>query len=320
MTLGNFSDALMRRDMSKMSIGFLQDATHVSTELLLKHLLTRPHFNYSRSSALKAIQQFGLYLEHQFWEMFYAPLIQYEETGVQMYILGRRGLQTIFPVLAYSVGDDPALHRYTLIYEGNANHSCIRCMYSVRQHGMFNPLHQHLRDHGRYAHMQRSAQASELKKLQRIPLSGLETLYVNQLKDACVHPIMSGTVGVPMGFTAYGTPNTVFRSPCDILHTFECGLFKNITLWVVSMSLNISKMGHAQFRHSPGLLDARIASMRDFCRMPNVTMSYFRKGITYISKHKTARQKSNTTGGAGGFRSCEYVAVTLQMYFAVSLY
>jgi hypothetical protein len=74
------------------------------------------------------------------------------------------------------------------------------------------------------------------------------------------------------------------------------------------------------FCGSKGHLDGHIAAMEDFFKMPNIKTTYFRNGITFISKAKSAKAKIATTGGAAGFRSCEFIMALIQVFLAVSLF
>jgi hypothetical protein len=99
-----------------------------------------------------------------------------------------------------------------------------------------------------------------------------------------------------------------------------CGLFKNVTLWIISIIFQVSKnKNNTTFRFSQNIFDSRIASFRYICKVKNVTISYFRKGITFLSKHKSKKQKSSSTGGAGGLRSCDFVNIVLQSFFAIGI-
>ena len=144
MSIGNFSDELQRLDISKMSIGFIPDLGPTSKEVILNHLgRTVPGFTKTR--AMESIKQFGRKVERDFWDLAYSSTKKYENTGIPMHILGK-GVRTVFPRLAYSVGDDPALHRYACMGEGNCIRSCIHCMYSVKRHGLYVPGQQPLRN------------------------------------------------------------------------------------------------------------------------------------------------------------------------------
>jgi hypothetical protein len=314
MTLGNFTDDLQRRDVSKMSIGFIPDIGLISKELLLKHLVQKT--GHSKTSAIAAIKEHKRLIEREYWDLCFSSIKKYAERGLPMYILGK-GLCTVFPVLAYCVGDDPALHRYCGVYEGNALHSCIYCKYSVKDDGIYDPNLQRPRQPDVIAETIILARSGELKKAARQRLLQIEINAMEDMKGQGLHNIPNATLGVPMGFLSPGVRNHVYRSPCDILHTFECGICKNVSLWIISLVLLISKV--PRFKFSSGILDARVASFKDLPKLPNVTQTYFLKGICFISSNKSAADKTKSTGGAGGFRSCEFVPLLLQLYFAIGV-
>lgn len=268
------------------------------------------------TGAKYAVKQFGLFLEREFWDMCYEPLRQYERTGVKMHILGKEGICTVFPVLAYFVGDGPARHRYSLVYEGNANMSCIRCLYNPKTDGIFDADVQVLRDAVAILNDQHVTEPALIRKQSGGHCTVQEIYAENSLKDQCVHRILTPTAGVPMGWLSADQGNNVFQSPCDILHTFMCGLIKNVVLWTTFIVSAVSKVS-PRFKRGLGILDSRIASMNDFCDMPNITWSYFRKGVSFISKCKGKKDNLKSTGSAGGFRSCEYVSMLFQIFLAV---
>ena len=135
----------------------------------------------------------------------------------------------------------------------------------------------------------------------------------------CVHYLKNATSFLDMVYIAPNIKNSIAYSPPDLLHTFMCGLFKNVTLWVITIVINISKLKRQSYEFSQYIFDSRIASLKDICKICNVTMSYFRKGITFLSKNKSNKEKSYSTSGAGGLRSCEFVALVLQFFFAVGV-
>ena len=121
-SFGNCSDALQRKDISKYSVGFIPDLSLMSKDALLKHLMTNGGRNFSKSSANKAIKQFQLIIEREFWSWAFESMKKYERTGVMLHILGL-GVRKVFFRLCYVVGDNPALNRFCGIYEGNASKS-----------------------------------------------------------------------------------------------------------------------------------------------------------------------------------------------------
>jgi hypothetical protein len=187
MTLGNFTDAFMRKDLSKMSIGYIQDLGQLSTELLTKHLVSKTTF--CKSTAATAIKEHKRYLEREFWAMCFEPLRQYEQTGVKMYILGK-GVRVVFPILAYNVGDDPAQHRYCGVKEGNALHACIYCNYSVKEDGVFDPARRVPRQPQAIQLLSEVAYSGALKKSKKHPILGIEKRAMDTLTatgTACIY-------------------------------------------------------------------------------------------------------------------------------------
>ena len=63
MMIGNYSDAQMRRDISKMSLGFLQDLGVTSSKILVEHIINHGQGFNSKAHAERAIKRFGLQLE-----------------------------------------------------------------------------------------------------------------------------------------------------------------------------------------------------------------------------------------------------------------
>ena len=105
----------MKKDISKISLGFIPDLSKISKDSLVKHLVSKGQ-NFSRSSANKAISNFIKFIESEFWNIVLHLVKKYQDLGVNMHILGL-GVQRVFFTLAYSCGDDPALHRFCNIYE-----------------------------------------------------------------------------------------------------------------------------------------------------------------------------------------------------------
>ena len=60
----------------------------MSKDALLKHLMSNGGRNFSKSSANKAIKQFQLIIEREFWSLAFESMKKYERTGVMLHILG----------------------------------------------------------------------------------------------------------------------------------------------------------------------------------------------------------------------------------------
>jgi hypothetical protein len=318
-TFGNLSDELLRKDISKLSVGFIPDLSNISKQSLIQHLVTNCDIKYSRKGAKEAINVFFRELHRHFWDMTLQNLTKYENTGVDMYILGL-GIRRLFFRLAYIVGDDPALHKFCGVYEGNSNHSCLHCLYSLRKDGYFNE-HSKIpkRNVAEIIQYQKIAELAIKKKINKETLQEYEKDAIKYLHKQSLHCFENITTYIPMGNCDGNTMNSIYNGPADLLHTFDAGLFKSLDLWIITIILNISKLGEEKYKFSPGLLDSRLISFRNYTKVPNITIAYFRKGICYIiSENKSNKEKSQTTGGAGGFRSVEYVSLALQLFIAVS--
>ena len=220
--------------------------------------------------------------------------------------------------LVYFCGDDPALHKVAVLYESNAIRPCIRCHYSRVRDGPYNPRrHYYLRNADQIYLFCDVAERAVGKKARGDQLTAEDRNAFNHLKDFSVCPIVNCTSYAPMGYIGDGLRNDVYNTPCDILHTFECGLAKNITLYVLSIVINIRKLDR-HYNLNEGLLDTRICSMRHFPKLKNLHMTYFAKGLSFIASNKTKSDLLKTGGGAGGLRSCEFISICVQLYMAVS--
>ena len=113
-TMGNFSDELQQRDISKMALGYLPDLKYLNKEELLNHLVKQ---GIGATKAANEIVKFGRHIENEFWRIVLKSLITFENVGVPMYILGK-GVKQVVIRLAFACGDDPALHRFCSIKEG----------------------------------------------------------------------------------------------------------------------------------------------------------------------------------------------------------
>ena len=81
-------------------------------------------------------------------------------------------------------------------------------------------------------------------KYNGIRLNAEERFSLKWMKKNCLHVMEHCTTNIPMGCFGVNAAdkNTIYNTPCDILHTFECGLFKNVILWIMSIIVQISKL------------------------------------------------------------------------------
>ena len=202
---------------------------------------------------------------------------------------------------------------------GNSNRSCLRCLHCQKEDGLYDCNHVQLRDVEATKLLCIEGSAALRKKESGCPLLQAEINTLKALDHQSVHPVLNATFNVPMGFTDEHNSNHLYNTPPDLLHTFMCGLMKNVLLWVVAiiLRLGVGRNGDLNFKNSRSLLDSRMGYFKNLCKLPNVTTTYFKKGITFISGNKSNAAQASETGGAAGMRSSEFVMALLLLYFAV---
>ena len=314
-SLGNFSKELLRKDISKMSLGFIAGLDGISEETLIKHLIVKGE-RFTKTSAEASIRKFHLIIEREFWKLIFSSIKKYEDSGVKMYIVGKPGIQTVFVRLAFVVGDDPALHRFTGVKEGNSIRSCIRCLYSARRNGIYIEKNCDVRQAEELEYYTQLGESYEKMKRYGTKLDHIQLQVLKKLENQSIHPLTLGCNGVPMGFISEGVKNNVYRScPSDILHGFLAGIIRNVIIWTMNIIHNIVRLRKSHIR---GLIDSRVSTFKFLPRMPNVVNCYFRKGCSFINKGKKLSDLKKSTAGVPGLRSLEFISLLLQMYLSVS--
>ena len=300
-----------------MSLGFIAGLDGISDETLIKHLIEKGE-GFSNSSAVASIRKFNLIIEREFWKLVFSSVIKYEESGVKMYILGKPGLHTVFIRFSFVIGDDPALHRFAGVKEGNALRSCIRCLYSARRNGLYNANNCSLRQAPELEYYTQLGESYETMKQNGERLDERKKQILKKLLNQSIHPIAIGCNGVPMGFISEGVKNNVYiSSPSDILHGFLAGIIRNVIIWTMNIIHNVARITKTSIR---GLIDSRVSSFRYLPKMPNMVNTYFRKGCSFINKGKKKSEMKRSTAGVPGLRSLEFISLILQMYLSVGNY
>lgn len=259
MTLGNFKDRLQLLDMSKMVLGFIPDLGNLLTEVLIKHLVQNVP-GYSKSKAILAIKYYKRTVEKKFWELVFESVQRYADTGVEMYILGNPTPKRVFVRFLYSLGDDPAQHQFAGVKTGDA--SCIRCTYNQKIHGYFNREERTLRDPHHVKALLEYATSGFNKYLRGRPKNDREKESLDEMKSLGLQIEGNSTFnGVLMGSFGDGRSNHVYRSPPDIMHTWDAGILKNCVKWSLCIVDRLAVVD-SDFKFSIALLDNRVASFK----------------------------------------------------------
>ena len=83
---------------------------------------------------------------------------------------------------------------------------------------------------------------------------------------------------------------------------------------------HVEKNRSTPYNNNKGLFDQRLRTFPTVPDVPHLYWNTFKNGLTYIQQKKSTKERSNATGGGGGFRSSDYLPALIQTLFAVSNY
>jgi hypothetical protein len=126
-TCGLYSDKLQRQDVAKISLGYIASLDNVPIKAISKHL--QEVAGMCRTTALAAIKKFSMAINQRFWRLLTDVIKEHHELGVQLRILGSNTIYQFYPVLAFSVGDEPAQKLFCTVKQGNTHLPCIMCTF-----------------------------------------------------------------------------------------------------------------------------------------------------------------------------------------------
>ena len=234
--------------------------------------------------------------------------------GIKLKILGQEGTHTFYPRIAFHTGDDPAQHDVASIKNGpSVRYSCIQCMYDSRNGGPYEYKPENVRKlTDRLKQDIRKAEKYQLKYLKDEHMEANETLFLKTLESKGYHPINNPFFDAP-----FGSNNSIYSSPTDLMHLFSAGLIKSTLLWTMTIIDAISKCDG--FYQNAGLFDIRLKQFPIIPKnIPHLHMRKFNKGLMSIIRKKTAQEKAYATGSGGNFRSVDFVSALFQVRFVVS--
>jgi hypothetical protein len=147
--------------------------------------------------------------------------------------------------------------------------------------------------------------------------SRTDKLTLKALENEGYHPINNPFFNAP-----FGVDNHIYNTPTDLMHLFLSGLIKSVLQWTITIIGEIRHhVGNNQLKpyaNNQGLFDQRLRGFPHVPDVPHLYWATFKEGLTYIHQKKSIKEKSNATGGGGGFRSSEYLPALIQTLFAVS--
>jgi hypothetical protein len=207
-TIGNFARSHLNKDISKFSLGVIPELQH-ETEIE-RHLMET--LKWSRSKVGKEIQYFKKEIDRKFWETCLGSIYSHADSGLKIYFKG--AIVNIFIRIPFIIGDDPAQHQMTGVFEGNCFHSCIQCLMPTRE-GITLENFQTLYPARNYQQIKNSCVTAEKEIAQRRYGIKNETneAAITQLKAISLHPIRNAFHYLPMGHR-----NNLYFTPADLLH------------------------------------------------------------------------------------------------------
>jgi hypothetical protein len=273
-TCGNFDFELMTKDIAKFSIGNIPEIKDISNATLINHLVEN---GYSKSFAKKEIQNFNLFIEQSFWKEVVESCRQVSENGAYMHILGL-GLRVVFPVFTSPVGDDPALKRQCLIYEGHTNHPCINCEYPLRA-GVFydSNIHKHRNAAEIISNCQHADDAIKKMNNNNRKLSKPSKSIIEKLQQKSIHPMCNAF----HQDNVLGIGSSIYDVTSDSFHVFLAGIMKSGTIAICTIVDTIHNGSNN------GVLDARLNQFWAVPHMKYLSWTKFKRGLSELATKKS---------------------------------
>jgi hypothetical protein len=313
-TCANFDFELITKDIAKFSLGNIPEVSEVSKATLIQHLVEN---GFTETGAKKEIQTFTLLVEQSFWKEVVRPFRRASDNGAYMHILGL-GLRVVFPLFTSPVGDDPALKRQCLVYEGHSNYPCIKCEYPLRGGVLYNPdIHKNRNANEIIADCKRAEDIINHSNKGRNKKVGNNTGNVIQkLQSKGIHPMCNAFHEKDV----MGINSSIYDVTSDTFHVFLAGIMKTGTIAICTIVDCISFHVTKEYKNNNGIMDARLNLFWNVPKMKHLSWTVFRKGLSELATKKSKFKKKSHGGSGGGYRSSHFSCALLQLYFAVVFY
>jgi hypothetical protein len=298
-TCGLYSDKLQRQDVAKISLGYIASLDNVPIKAISKHL--QEVAGMCRTTALAAIKKFSMAINQRFWRLLTDVIKEHHELGVQLRILGSNTIYQFYPVLAFSVGDEPAQKLFCTVKQGNTHLPCIMCTFKPADNLAYDKRkypfrdcedlvrkcaraeaavieHEALRTVARRAELLKKKQNKAAPAKRKKKIASPELDYLNAQS---IEPIVNVLHDMPMG-----VGNNIFKTPNDLFHVMCAGIIKSAALWILVIINAISKQDKENFGHAGSIFDQRLFSYPHTPEMEHVPTTRFRNGLMSIAEKK----------------------------------
>jgi hypothetical protein len=190
-------------------------------------------------------------------------------------------------------------------------------MYEMRKGGPYirNPANFRVLN-DELIHNIKEGEKYQLKYLKGERMEAGESNFIGNLGNKGYHPINNPFFGAP-----FGSHNSIYNSPTDLMHLFSAGLIKSVLFWTLTIIDAISKCDYNEgmFAQNAGLFDIRLKQFPVLPKnIPHLYMRKFNTGLMDLVTKQSKKNKSYATGAGGGFRSVDFVSALFQARFAVS--
>jgi hypothetical protein len=289
---------------------------------LISHLVKVGGF--SVSSANYAIKMFNLHIQRTFWNIATDSIKKHHANGVRLRILGH-GIHTMFPVLAFGVGDEPAQHVFCSVKQGNTHRPCIQCTFApamnlqytrhrfpdrnfedikekcalaeellqVEQENNTQRCYDFIEERSKGGRRGKNAAQPKLLKIKR---SERDPVF-DFLERNSIEPFVNALHDMPMGEN-----NHMYKTPNDLFHVMCAGLMKSAALWTLTIINGIMKHDATNYSDAGAIFDSNLHHFPLSATLEGVPNTRFRKGLMYIAQNKDKGEQQQATGSGGGYR------------------
>lgn len=275
-TLGNFSKKLNNRSESKFTLGYFPKVP-VTAEIIAHNK------KISLSKAVSELKMFKLKLHRAMYQLALEPLrFCNANGGILMRQFGKSDNVRVHLRVPFVYGDIPAIRKCLGLYLGQCNRGCSLCLYpnrdcrvtydaKVHDHRNFSLTNKYRRIVEDFL-IDPQAYASPVDRTVKENVKNM----INNLASWSVHPLVS-----PFDESIMGTDNSIFNSPCDILHVMLSGIVKSTVIWSLLIVQALSRYSSSDLKGLTGKLENNLKNFpRVWESAPHVQWTYFRTGLS----------------------------------------
>jgi len=324
-TLGNFSQELITKDISKGTISYIPNLRDLHEDKIVKHLRK---IYPTLDSAKKAYRSFERHITRTVWDYIIKEINSWWQVGINMYVLGQ-GVKLFHPCVSFMVGDMPSQNDAAGIKNSaKVRYPCTFCLYDAwkaKKYSVRTDVQRTYRDSNilekvKKAEIILNRVGDNMDGTMILP-SDKEKKLLDRVNILCMVPMRNAFQDAPMGYKG-----DIFNAtpPC-LLHVFCGGLMKTLTKFIISIVEGIcspkyitnltTNMTHGEYYNKHVLFNDRIDCFPYTTRMPHLNWTRFKGGI--LKHNCKPKQVLYATGSFGGFRSTSFISLLVQILYSL---